>query len=249
MYHSVGGTSSRQFNLTLETFKGQIKFISTNFKIIRLSEIQEKLSDKSTTKNHPRYCVITFDDAYQNIVKNVHKIMVQYQVPYTIFVPTDFIGAKTDWMNASEQILNRKEIKQLHKSGLVDFGSHTASHQNMEMIDPQKQIREAKKSKQELESLLGIQSINMFSYPYGGLHDYSKKTTARLQEAGYKIAVTTRFSAMNSIDNLMTLRRVQLLESDTSKTIFAKLNGEYDWFRFKERLAYFTRKIFSITVR
>lgn len=249
MYHSIGGASSSRYNLSTEAFERQINFLSSNFKIIRLSEIKEKLVDNLREINQPQFCVITFDDAYQNIIKNVHAIMLRKRIPYTIFVPTDYIGRKTEWMDVSDQVLNATEIKVLHESGLVDFGSHTASHQSMELNDLQKKIFEAKKSKLELESLLGVKCINMFSYPYGGFHDFSCSTTEVLQNTGYKIAVTTIFNSKNSIRNLLTLRRIQLVEYDSNSTILAKLNGDYDWYMIKEYLIYNLRRLFSVPVR
>ncbi|MFZ5519444.1 MAG: polysaccharide deacetylase family protein [Candidatus Zhuqueibacterota bacterium] len=249
LYHSVGGTTLSKFNMSSEAFEQQIEFISKKFRIVRLSEIGQKLNETSAGSSHEGYCVITFDDAYQNIIKNVHPIMVKYQAPYTIFVPTDFIGSMTNWIQVPERVLSDEELKALHKSKLVDYGSHMASHQNTEGIDEDMLMLEAQKSKRVLEQLLAIESIIMFSYPYGGIHDYSKKTINLLRESGYKIAVTTRFSAMNSAKDMMMLRRIQLDESDSLKTIHEKLLGYYDWFLIKEYLTFLVRKIFSIPVR
>jgi len=249
LYHSIGGSALSKFNMSLEAFEQQIEFLSNNFRILRLIEIEEKLNDSSAGVGDERCCVITFDDAYQNIFKYVHPIMVKYQAPYTIFVPTDFIGSVTAWIKVHEKVLTSEELKELNKSKLVDFGSHTASHQNTECINQDGLLIEAQKSKHALEQLLGVKNITLFSYPYGGLHDYSKKTINLLQEAGYKIAVTTRFSAMNSAKAIMMLRRIQLEENDSLKTIYDKLLGYYDWFLIKDYLTFLVRKIFSIPVR
>jgi peptidoglycan/xylan/chitin deacetylase (PgdA/CDA1 family) len=110
----------------------------------------------------------------------------------------------------------------------------------MRHLSPHEIRRQAVESKDQLEGLLGVR-IGMFAYPYGQLDDVSKLTKRILYEAGYEIAVSTRWGTLQSSNELLELRRIFFNEEDNLEDLRAKVEGRYDWFALKERIGYMLR--------
>ncbi len=88
------------------------------------------------------------------------------------------------------KMLNRKEIDEMHRSGLICFGSHTASHVLLAMSSEEKVAQELKESKCSIEKMLN-HPIKHFAYPNGHPEDFSVRDKSILQHLGYKTACTT----------------------------------------------------------
>jgi peptidoglycan/xylan/chitin deacetylase (PgdA/CDA1 family) len=241
-YHSVGGSKFDKDTISIEAFEKQMAFLSKNFRVGRLVDIPVLL--KETKKEIP--VCITFDDARKSVSCNAHKIMVKYKIPYTVFVATRFVGGKTEWADSIEEVMNIDELKELEKSGLVDFGSHTVDHISLGSINEEEVRRQLIESRIQLKKIFHNNDIKIFSYPYGGFDDFSRDTTNALKQCGYKIGVTTVPSVMNSKKKIYTLHRINLNEEDDEKEIRAKIDGQYDWEIIKNKITYIFRSKFSL---
>lgn len=244
VYHSVGDKIPSQYNISIDSFEKQIQFIYNKFEVIRLKDLL-LLEKKNLNFEQKRYICVTFDDALRSIYINAAKILNKYNIPYTIFIPTNFIGNKPNWVETSEPVMSIDELKDLDKSGLVDFGAHTMDHvliRNVGMDEFKRQVIGSKKS---IELILNKQNIDLFAYPYGGFEAFSPQTTQLLYETGFRLAVTTVPGIMNSNKNLLKLKRISLTENDSEKKITAKLNGNYDWYVVKNWITYFTTRLFN----
>ncbi len=102
MYHRIIDSDYTfwQLNVSPKTFEKHIKYISENYKVLRL---EEEWSDIVVPDE--KYVVITFDDGYVDNYRFALPILEKYQVPATIFVSTDLID--TDdmyWWDELEKI-------------------------------------------------------------------------------------------------------------------------------------------------
>lgn len=102
MYHRIIDSDYTfwQLNVSPKTFEKHIKYISENYKVLRL---EEEWSD--IVVSDEKYVVITFDDGYVDNYRFALPILEKYQVPATIFVSTDLID--TDdmyWWDELEKI-------------------------------------------------------------------------------------------------------------------------------------------------
>jgi peptidoglycan/xylan/chitin deacetylase (PgdA/CDA1 family) len=238
VYHTIGNDENGVFNVHPDSFEKQIRFISANFKILRLKNIERILIENDEDYTLPSI-VITFDDAEKSILTFAHEILVKYNIPYTIFIPTGSINKSTGWMSRRRPLMSTEELIQLKKSGLVDFGSHSINHVRMRPLGIKEMKREALESRKYLEKLLNVKKIDMFAYPYGGFDACSKRTMRVLKESGYRIGVTTKTGVMQSKNGLLNLKRILPTEYDDDNNLSAKLKGNYDWYLFKEALAYY----------
>ena len=227
VYHSIMNVSDI-CTISPSAFYRQIDFIRSNFSIIRLNEIKEAMVDQEFS----RKVVVTFDDAFSDFYESACPLLDKFKIPSTVFVPTGFIGGFNDWdfpFNKCQKksVMNANQLQELHKTKLVDFGSHTIDHLRMSKLHVKEMRHQVAGSKSTLDDLLST-SVTMFAYPYGRLRDFSPLTTRILSEEGYEIGVTAHWGTRNSIRDILCLRRIYLRETDSESTIRSKIEGHFD---------------------
>jgi peptidoglycan/xylan/chitin deacetylase (PgdA/CDA1 family) len=247
IFHSIGGRKSYPYNISLEAFERQMLFLKSYCEVMRLRDLPTILS-KKVTSNQKLTVFITFDDAQKSIYTHARSILQKFDFPYTIFVPTQFIGNEAKWIDNTDKIMTREELIELRDTGLVDFGSHTDSHVSLGSISAKEIYKELLESRIKLCEILETKNIDLFSYPYGGFNDFSRFTLQILRKAGFKIALTTIPGVMNSERHLLKLRRISFNEEDDEKILASKLSGNYEWYSFKDRLAFSLRYFFNNVV-
>jgi peptidoglycan/xylan/chitin deacetylase (PgdA/CDA1 family) len=87
--------------------------------------------------------------------------------------------------------LTPKMMREMHDSGLVEFGAHTRSHANLLLLPAQHAREEVAGSRRDLEELLGSE-VRHFAFPYGRPDDAGPRELALCRELGFETAVTTR---------------------------------------------------------
>lgn len=97
MYHGICEDSPLpeeiDFHLTSRDFACQIRALSRRYSIQPLSEIAARIR---AAKPVSQSVVLTFDDGYKNNLVAA-EILKRHNVPWTIYLNTDFIGA-ADWI-------------------------------------------------------------------------------------------------------------------------------------------------------
>lgn len=240
MYHSISADEDG-YSITPEKFRSQIEFIKNNYPIIRLNSIKEALA----LQDQSRKVVITFDDALQDFYENALPLLKRYEVPCTLFIPTGHIGGHNAWdapfHNCSRKpLLNESQLFELKETKLIDFGSHGLDHSRMSVLRIEEMRRQAALSKNKIEGLFSV-PISMFAYPFGRLGDFSRVSAKILKETGYEIAVTSCWGTQNSTENLLSLKRISLKNSDSSQKIKAKIQRIDHPRIFKEQLIFLFR--------
>lgn len=110
--------------------------------------------------------------------------------------------------------LSWEEVREMRLSGLISYGSHTASHRILTTLTEKEIKKELIDSK---EKLIGEKAVDKeyipFCYPNG---NYNKNISGMVKEAGYSLAVTTE-SGWNTTDsNSFCLRRIPIHQDMTS---------------------------------
>lgn len=239
IYHAVGEEGARPYSVSIEAFKEQIKLVKEHFQVIRLQDVPSRLAG-----GRPPAAAITFDDAFSHIRDVVHPILEEMEVPYTVFVPTGYMGKDAGaWAPDSLPIMDPEDLRTLLASGLVDIGSHSVTHPNLGELSSTDIGKELCDSKAHLEEVLGGAPVRMFSFPFGQQENFPSDVEGVLRQAGYDLAVTTRFGAMNSLGNVLTLNRVGLGEEEGPGVWLEKLLGMRDWLAIKERAGHLLRRV------
>jgi len=139
----------------------------------------------------PTVCV-TFDDAFANLIDNALPVTTELGIPVTIFAPTSNLGQTPTWPmrpghpEASERIMTAEEIRRVHRPGLVDFGSHTATHANLAQLSGPELSRELTGSRQALADILGEPPRDL-ALPYGA---FNAEVLAAARAAGFSCIFT-----------------------------------------------------------
>jgi peptidoglycan/xylan/chitin deacetylase (PgdA/CDA1 family) len=221
-YHRVNNLPSGIDNSpTVEFFRRQIQLLyKRGYYFASLIEVIDWC--KGLIDLPQNTIAITFDDGYEDNYTNVFPILKKYNAKATIFLIHDYIGQTRYFSynrNVPQKILPEDynpsidlehkyltvpQIKEMYDSGLVDFGSHTLSHNSLVYCDIYKAIEEIVESKKALEKLLD-QPVDTFCYPYG---HYNEIITKNVANAGYKGAVTTNRRRINRGDSVYHLSRI-----------------------------------------
>lgn len=95
MYHGVVREPLPVFNwcqLDLSRFEEQIKFLISEYRVIPLRELVDRLRQERPLPE--RAAVITFDDGYRSVYTTAFPVLNHYQVPFTMFLITGLVGGR-----------------------------------------------------------------------------------------------------------------------------------------------------------
>lgn len=94
-YHGVGNEhnllKSLDLTISTETFKEHILFLKNNYTILSLNQYLQLLYSNEYIKNA---VVITFDDAYKNLLRYAIPLLIEYKLSATINVISGLVGNK-----------------------------------------------------------------------------------------------------------------------------------------------------------
>lgn len=238
MYHHFDKDPKKTNDVTIlpEEFEKQIKYLSENGYTSITS--QDLIEYKEGNKEIPEKPVfITSDDGYLSNYEIMYPILKKYNMKATIFL----IGERIDNSDKPSKALpklNWDNIKEMHKSGLVDFQCHTYnSHDKVETAngikgnfssrlieesesDFKERIdKDIKRNIKGIEENLGYTPI-AFSYPFG---DTSQTSAEVLEENNIKITVRADGGVEENSKKLYLLKRVGITNQDDIETFIKKI--------------------------
>src|SRR5262249_196394 len=163
--------------------------------------------------------VLTIDDGYNSMYFHAYPILKRYGFPATIFVYTDFIGARDS--------LTWEQMKEMTASGLIDVEAHSKSHSNLTLRmsgegDNRYRERLALESaapREVLERKLHV-NVSSYAYPYG---DANPMIIEQLTRANYKMALTVDPGGNAFFTPPLLLRRTMVLGDEDLETFKAQL--------------------------
>lgn len=175
MFHSVDN-SNGEFSISPENFKEFISQISIN----RQPEFISGLFEEIGTKKEKVY--FTFDDVYESVYINALPILIEYQIPFSIFPTTNLIETKG--------YLSKRELIELSQNPLCTVGSHAVSHVPFRKLSRKQKEIELYDSKRILEDIIE-KEVDCIAYPYGSIWAIDKETVNMVKAVGYKMAFST----------------------------------------------------------
>jgi peptidoglycan/xylan/chitin deacetylase (PgdA/CDA1 family) len=134
-------------------------------------------------------CALTFDDGSLDNGTLLPSLLRALGVPATLYVCPGLLGEPHPWVRpeAGLRLMNLNELRAVAELPLIEIGSHTNGHCDMEAItDPSEAYGELRASKLMLEEMLD-RPVPSFAYPYGR---YSPVCPEAADRAGYLTAVT-----------------------------------------------------------
>jgi peptidoglycan/xylan/chitin deacetylase (PgdA/CDA1 family) len=241
MYHSVSENHRTGVHpyFTLETspevFEMQMKYLrDAGYQSISTADVITLLTSGQT--DGKKYVVITFDDGYRDFYTHAFPIMNKFGLGATVYLPTAYINHQPHPFKGKD-CLTWSDVRDLHRAGVV-FGSHTVTHPKLRGLCDADLERELRCSKEKIESELGVRAES-FAYPYA-FPDQDREFTHRLRDllkvTGYHDGVSTVLGTVQSLEERFFLRRVPANTWDDLDFFRAKLEGDYDWLHWPQRI-------------
>ena len=207
--------------VSAENFEKQMKYLSENFKCVKMSDFGEHLEKKQPYDRN--VVVITFDGADKTIYKYAYPVLKKYELPATLFLHINSV--KLD-----RTAMSWETIKEIESEGLMEVESHSMTHPHLNRKNKSEtdeayieRIRwELVESKRIIEEKLG-KKVYYFAYPYGG---YNSTVMELLKESGYKAAVTVQWDKNTVESNSYSLKRRGVFGNVNLKK-FAELFTKY----------------------
>ncbi len=222
LYHRFGPVVADGMTVTTAVFESQLRYLRDNgYSVIPLRQLVDYYLRKGP-RPLPKSVVIVADDGHESVFQYMLPLVREYHVPVTLFIYPSVIS------NAS-YAMTWDQLKELKKTGLFDFESHTYWHPNFKK-DEKKMPRaeyeksvfmQLNKSKTVLEKELGVH-IDMLAWPFGIYNEYLME---KAKEAGYVAAFTIEAHHAAEGDQLMKLPRFLLVNADKGKVFERIVQG------------------------
>jgi peptidoglycan/xylan/chitin deacetylase (PgdA/CDA1 family) len=222
LYHRLAPAVGDSMTITTTVFESHLKYLRDNgYKVIPLRRLVDYYLKKGPAPA-PKSVVIVEDDAHISVYRNMLPLVKKYNVPVTVFIYPSAIS------NAN-YAMTWDQLRELKKTGLFDFQSHTYWHPNFK--HDKKRMKPAefdkfvdsqlKKSKVKIEKELGG-DVDMLAWPFGICDDYLIRKAASI---GYHATFTIVRRNAGAGDDPMKLPRYLMSNSDQGKTFVSILEG------------------------
>ena len=222
LYHRFGQTVADGMTIKTSVFEEQLKYLRDNgYTVIPLRKLVAWYQKKGPAPA-PKSVVIVEDDAHISVYTDMLPLAKKYRVPVTIFIyPSAVSNAK--------YAMTWDQLRELKKSGLFDFQSHTYWHPNfkrerrkLKPADFDKLVSsQFLKAKDKINKELGV-SVDLLAWPFG---IYDDDLLKRATAAGYSGTFTIERRHATASDSVMKLPRYLLINADQGKSFAAILAG------------------------
>jgi peptidoglycan/xylan/chitin deacetylase (PgdA/CDA1 family)/glycosyltransferase involved in cell wall biosynthesis len=218
LYHRVGPSVAGAYaSLTVapERFRQQMEWLKRNgYSPIRMGDWLAWCNEG--TPLPPKPVLITFDDAYADLVEHALPVLRDLGFTATIFVVTSEIGGRNTWDEkrgfATIKCMSAEQIRYWSEERM-EFGAHGRTHRALPGLSAEELEEEVAGSGSDLAQVLGT-APRMFAYPYGMHNDAVRSCTAK----SYSAALTSENGLNGLRTNLYLLRRTDVQPEDTLLT-------------------------------
>lgn len=215
MYHVVGPARPGTYpELTVSPgkFKKQVRWLKLHgYETISTSDWQAWCLEGKPLPEKP--VLLTFDDAYADLVEHAFPVLKDNGYKATVFVVTGEIGGSNTWDckagSTAIRCMNSDEIRQWSEQG-IEFGAHTHTHRDLTTLPASGLESEIARSSGDLADILGVVPKSL-AYPFGmyneAVHRCVKKT--------FQLAFTCDEGLNGLGTELHMLRRTMVQQGDT----------------------------------
>lgn len=226
MYHRVNDGIRKEISVTASSFRWQMSYLNKKgFKVISMDEALEMLT-RGDMKG--KYIVLTFDDGYSDFYTNAYPVLEQFAFPSLVYLVPGFIETgKVFWWDrdvGESSLMNWTQICDLKNRGHVQFGSHTFSHPDLNLLDDQSIEEELVLSKQVLQDKLH-KEVRHFAYPRGIYAKSAEWVEKGIYDTGVLIFDGMEITGSGKPVNPFQLKRMPVQRSDGKYLFVARLKG------------------------
>jgi peptidoglycan/xylan/chitin deacetylase (PgdA/CDA1 family) len=142
-------------------FRAQMEALATTARVVSLTDAIVRLADRS---GQPEPMVaVTFDDGTADFADVAVPVLVEYQVPVTVYVATEFLERQRRFPHGGTP-LTWAALRDATSTGLVDVGSHTHTHALLDRLPEAAVADELDRSRGLVQEHVGRLPAH-FAYP------------------------------------------------------------------------------------
>lgn len=171
--------------------------------------------------------ILTFDDGYEDNYLYLFPLLKKYRMKAVLYLLGNRRRRNNFWDIPGgipeAALLKPGQIKEMLKSGLVEFGAHSMSHAGLAKLSPEEIREEIGGSKRALEAFLKRPVVS-FAYPFGSVNEDIKNITAR---EGYIFGVAVYTGPARFSGDLMEIRRIEMFPQTSMCAYRVKTSGFY----------------------
>lgn len=135
-----------------------------------------------------RCMLITFDDAYDDILTVAHPLLEKYEFPGVLFVNTDAVGKFNEWNPKAQYKKRHLDWNELSflESNNFEIGGHSCSHRSFLKLEKKEIDYELRACKELIEDKLNV-NVNSFSYPYGDFNTTALELVFEIYDIAFSV--------------------------------------------------------------
>ena len=189
IYHRVGPVEPGTYPaLTVdpERFKNQMLWLKRNgYTTIRTGDWLAWCFEGKPLPARP--VLLTFDDAYADLVEFAFPVLQENAFTATVFVVTKEIGGHNSWDqengSATIRCMSADHIRQWSGRG-IEFGAHTRTHPDLTALSESELEEEIAGSGRDMGGILGTFPLS-FAYPFGAYNDAVRSCTEKFFQLAF----------------------------------------------------------------
>jgi peptidoglycan/xylan/chitin deacetylase (PgdA/CDA1 family) len=223
LYHRFGSAVTDSMTVTTSVFESQLTYLRDNgYTVIPLRQLVHYV-ERKVPPSSAKLVAITVDDGHRSVYTDMLPLIKKYKIPVTLFIYPSAIS------NAP-YAMTWDQLREMKKTGLVDFQSHTYWHPNFKeekkILKPSEYDMfvdmQLKKSKHRIEDELGTQA-DFLAWPFGW---YDSELIQRAIMMGYIAAFTMEKRHVRFTDNIMALPRYMMTDTTRGKSFERIMLGD-----------------------
>jgi peptidoglycan/xylan/chitin deacetylase (PgdA/CDA1 family) len=224
-YHALSDLSRdrvlAEYGVAPPSFASQLDMLAgRGHRFIGLDDVLAALS--GTAPLPPKAVLVTFDDAYADLVPAASTMLSERGIPALVFAVGGEIGGSNRWDQgigaASLPLLDADGLRALVAAG-IEIGAHGVSHRPLTALGAAEIRAELAGSAAQIESA-GLPRPRAFAYPYGEWNAESAREAGR---CGYAAAFTIDPGVVGRDSDPLALPRIEVLASDSEATLRLKI--------------------------
>ena len=233
------GVDPPTWNVTPERFRAHLEgLLALGYQAWPLQRVLAY--HRAGRKIPPRTFAVTFDDGYENVYSNAFPVLRELGIPATVFLATAYLDSSSpfpfdDWSaKGSRHVpcetwrpLRTAQCEEMLASGLIELGTHSHIHADFRGR-PDELRRDLCISLDVLSTRFGVTEA-AFAAPFGfGCRKYDgPELFEAAEQAGVTCALTTDSELVRPGDDPFNWGRFAAWETDSARSLAAKLNGWY----------------------
>ncbi len=171
-----------------DDFEKQMDMLQNGgFNIISMQDVRDFYEKGKTLPENA--VLITFDDAFQSVLRYAYPVLKKRGLQATLFVVRGWLAKTAKRFNPEKSVvMSEREVNEMRD--VFTFANHTTDLHNLEGEKSTFQTATTEELLADLKECAEfVDEPDVFAYPFGL---YDEKYAVRLEQAGMKLAFTTK---------------------------------------------------------